>query len=49
MVAKAITCPTCGYNLTGLTATRCPECGKQCTLDELFAAQARTMERDLGT
>jgi len=41
----AVTCPTCGYNLTGLTATRCPECGKQCTLDELFAAQST--ERDV--
>ena len=42
----AVSCPACGYNLTGLTATRCPECGKQCTLDELFAAQGelRTAE-----
>ncbi|MDB5303490.1 MAG: hypothetical protein JWM97_1039, partial [Phycisphaerales bacterium] len=34
-----VVCPTCGYNLTGLTATRCPECGSQFTLDELMAAQ----------
>lgn len=34
-----VSCPTCGYNLTGLTATRCPECGSQFTLDELLASQ----------
>jgi uncharacterized paraquat-inducible protein A len=37
---KAITCPTCGYNLTGLSESRCPECGTKYTLDELFAGQA---------
>lgn len=36
---SAIVCPTCGYNLTGLTGTRCPECGSQFTLNELMAAQ----------
>ena len=25
-------CPSCDYNLTGLTARRCPECGKPFTL-----------------
>jgi predicted MFS family arabinose efflux permease len=30
-------CPNCGYNLTGLREARCPECGSQFTLDELFA------------
>ena len=25
----AITCPTCGYNLTGLNELRCPECGSE--------------------
>jgi hypothetical protein len=44
---RTVGCPTCGYNLTGLTATRCPECGKQCTLDELFAAQAEPQSADL--
>lgn len=34
-----ISCPTCGYNLTGLTEARCPECGTKFTLDELLAAQ----------
>jgi DNA-directed RNA polymerase subunit RPC12/RpoP len=36
---SAITCPTCGYNLTGLSEARCPECGSKFTLDELFAVQ----------
>lgn len=37
---NAITCPTCGYNLTGLNEARCPECGSKFTLDELLASQA---------
>lgn len=35
----SVVCPTCGYNLTGLHEARCPECGSQFTLDQLFAAQ----------
>lgn len=31
-------CPKCGYNLTGLRETRCPECGATYTLDELVGA-----------
>ena len=38
----AISCPTCGYNLTGLSESRCPECGSKFTLDELAAAQPNT-------
>ena len=34
---SAVTCPTCGYNLTGLSEARCPECGTRFTLDELLA------------
>jgi hypothetical protein len=34
-----VVCPTCGYNLTGLKATRCPECGTEFTLDQLLASQ----------
>jgi len=34
------TCVECGYLLTGLTATRCPECGDERTLDELWRAQS---------
>jgi hypothetical protein len=39
--ASGIVCPTCGYNLTGLTGTRCPECGTQFTLDQLVANQPK--------
>jgi predicted RNA-binding Zn-ribbon protein involved in translation (DUF1610 family) len=35
----AVVCPTCGYNLTGLTSTRCPECGAMLTLDALLRGQ----------
>jgi hypothetical protein len=31
-------CLRCGYLLKGLTRTRCPECGTEPTLDELWAA-----------
>jgi hypothetical protein len=31
--------PTCGYDMTGLKGTRCPECGSDFTVDELLAAQ----------
>jgi hypothetical protein len=37
--ASAIACPNCGYNLTGLTESRCPECGSKFTLNELLASQ----------
>lgn len=30
-----VPCPTCGYDLTGLVAARCPECGSQVRLHEL--------------
>jgi ssDNA-binding Zn-finger/Zn-ribbon topoisomerase 1 len=33
---KAPTCPNCGYNLSGLRQCRCPECGKEYALDELW-------------
>jgi len=38
MGAEALPCPTCGYNLMGLSEARCPECGAKYTLDQLFAA-----------
>lgn len=39
--AAVVSCPDCGYNLRGLSECRCPECGRQYTLDELYAAQPR--------
>ena len=46
---KPILCPTCHYNLTGLTEARCPECGASFTLDQLFAAQSESMPQQLRT
>ena len=37
-VPDAPRCLACGYSLIGLYATRCPECGDQRTLDELWQA-----------
>lgn len=38
-------CPTCDYNLTGLTARRCPECGEAFTLPD---ARDRGVEKSIG-
>ena len=35
-------CPGCGYNLSGLRQCRCPECGKEYTLEELFQTAIMT-------
>ncbi|MCZ6816087.1 MAG: hypothetical protein O7F76_05225 [Planctomycetota bacterium] len=46
---SAIACPNCGYNMTGLRQARCPECGTQYTLDELFGMlreRAADLERE---
>jgi len=39
LAGKAVFCPRCGYNLTGLYEARCPECGSKFTLDQLMQAQ----------
>ncbi|MHC5110889.1 MAG: hypothetical protein ACYTHJ_13550 [Planctomycetota bacterium] len=31
-------CPECGYALIGLKSTKCPECGSEPTIDEVWAA-----------
>lgn len=36
---NAVSCPVCGYNLTGLREARCPECGGQFTLEDLLSSQ----------
>lgn len=33
-------CLGCGYRMTGLTDTRCPECGDQPTLEQLWAGNS---------
>jgi uncharacterized paraquat-inducible protein A len=44
---NSVSCPVCGYNLTGLTESRCPECGTKFTLDELLASQSAQAIREL--
>ncbi|MHC4219024.1 MAG: hypothetical protein ACYSU7_11280 [Planctomycetota bacterium] len=44
---EAMVCPTCGYNLTGLRQTTCPECGASYTIDELAALQPGRDATDL--
>ena len=39
---EAISCPVCGYNMTGLSEARCPECGTRFTLDQLVVTQPKT-------
>ena len=46
----AVCCPVCGYNMTGLRESRCPECGSTFTLDQLLTTHTRpdneVLERD---
>jgi len=32
---KNFCCPDCGYNMAGLSTTKCPECGNEFTIDQL--------------
>ena len=34
---RDVKCPGCGYNLRGLAATRCPECSRPFSVEELLA------------
>lgn len=36
-------CLSCGYNLSGLTHCRCPECGREHRLDELWETDIVTV------
>lgn len=44
-VETMLRCPQCSYSLIGLTSTRCPECGDEPTLDQLWT---RTLALDVG-
>lgn len=50
--SRVVTCPRCGYNMTGLGQAACPECGASFTLDELIDSQpeqaATDFERSAG-
>jgi hypothetical protein len=35
------TCQKCGYNMSGLRHCRCPECGVEYDLDQLWRAPVR--------
>lgn len=41
-----IFCPSCGYDMRGLTHTTCPECGKEHTLDRLVSSGREIPTRD---
>ena len=46
--AGVLPCPRCGYNLTGLRAATCPECGASFTLDELLTEHRQQELKDEG-
>src|SRR5687768_5272320 len=49
-VAGDVPCEQCGYNLRGLTADRCPECGRPFDRAATSAANIPWVHRDqLGT
>ena len=46
-MAGGVLCPTCGYNMSGLKGTRCPECGSEFTLDALIAGQPNMRQAEV--
>ena len=49
MGTDSVSCPVCGYNLTGLREARCPECGSSFTLDQLLSGQPQRDKARLET
>ena len=47
-VTASVVCPACNYNMTGLTTARCPECGAEFTLDQLFSSQPDRESKELN-
>jgi hypothetical protein len=45
--AAPVPCPVCGYSLSGLRSTSCPECGSTPTLDQLLSKQPSEALRSL--
>ncbi|NNF41551.1 MAG: hypothetical protein HKO59_06990 [Phycisphaerales bacterium] len=43
-----IVCPVCGYNMTGLGQSACPECGSRFTISELMALQREREGGEIG-
>jgi hypothetical protein len=44
----ALRCPSCEYSMVGLKEARCPECGQEFTLNELFSRQDFDILRKRG-
>ncbi len=40
-------CPKCKYNLSGLSQCRCPECGTEFRLDELWRTPVVGVKREM--
>jgi hypothetical protein len=45
----AIFCLKCGYNMTGMHESRCPECGTKYTVDQLLAGQSQQSAKETTT
>jgi len=42
-----LACPRCGYNMTGLRESTCPECGAAFTISELLACQPGRQQEEV--